>query len=91
MPVPKRKRSRARRDSRHANKFIKVKSFGACKNCEKVLLPHQVCKNCGFYKGVKVMTPKSDRAAKRQQTKQTQMAARQAKMQTEQAAEGKAE
>ena len=92
MPVPKRKRSRARRDSRHANKFIKVKSFAACKNCEAALLPHQVCKNCGHYKGIKVMTPKNERAAKRQQTRQTQVASRQAKMQAMQsAAEGKAE
>ncbi len=91
MPVPKRKRSRARRDSRHANKFIKVKSFGACKNCEEALLPHQVCKNCGHYKGKKVMTPKNERAANRLQSRQKQVASRQAKMQSQQAAEGKAE
>ncbi len=91
MPVPKRKRSRARRDSRHANKFIKVKSFGACKNCEEALLPHQVCKNCGHYKGKKVMTPKTERAAKRLQTRQTQAASRQTRMQAQQAEESKAE
>ena len=91
MPVPKRKRSRARRDSRHANKFIKVKSFSACKNCAEALLPHQVCKNCGHYNGKKVMVSKTERAASRLQTRSKQAASRQAKMQSQQPAEGKAE
>ena len=74
MPVPKRKRSRARRDSRFANKFVKVKTIGACPNCNEPLLPHILCQSCGHYKGVKVMTPKSERASKRLQTRQVQAA-----------------
>ena len=65
MPVPKRKRSRARRDSRHAHKAVEVKSFGKCKNCEAPSLPHQACKECGHYKGVKVLTTKVERVLKR--------------------------
>lgn len=65
MPVPKRKRSRARRDSRFANKGVEVKSFGACANCQAPNLPHQACKECGFYKGVKVVTTKLERTLKR--------------------------
>lgn len=74
MPVPKRKRSRARRDSRFANKFIKVKTIGACPNCTHAIMPHTLCKNCGHYKGVKVMTPKSERAATRLETRSAQAA-----------------
>lgn len=65
MPVPKRKRSRARRDSRFANKGIKVKAISGCLNCKDPIVPHTACKNCGFYKGVKVLTTKADRAVKR--------------------------
>ncbi len=65
MPVPKRKRSRARRDSRFANKGIKVKAIAGCLNCKDPIVPHVACKNCGFYKGVKVLVTKTDRAAKR--------------------------
>jgi large subunit ribosomal protein L32 len=70
MPVPKRKRSRARRDSRFANKGMDVKSFGKCPNCQEVLLPHQACKGCGHYKGVKVVTTKLERVVKRAQARQ---------------------
>lgn len=72
MPVPKRKRSRARRDSRFANKGIKAKALAECKNCKEALLPHQVCKNCGHYKGVKVLVTKAERTLKRTEAKQAQ-------------------
>ncbi len=65
MPEPKRKRSRARRDKRFANKGMKVKSFGVCDNCAVPNLPHTLCKSCGFYKGVKILSTKGDRGAKR--------------------------
>lgn len=70
MPVPKRKRSRARRDSRFANKGLAPKAFTACPNCQSPLMTHQVCSLCGFYKGVKVLKTKLDRSIKRAQEKQ---------------------
>lgn len=86
MPVPKRKRSRARRDSRHAHKAIKAKAFSACSNCEAALLPHQVCKECGVYKGVKVMTPKNERAGKRLETRSAKQSALDSRMKAAQEA-----
>jgi len=65
MPVPKRKRSRARRDSRFANKGIKVKAITGCTNCKDPIVPHAACKKCGFYKGAKVLTIKAERSVKR--------------------------
>ncbi len=78
MPVPKRKRSRARRDSRFANKFIKPKAFAACAQCTEPLMPHQACKACGYYKGVKVLTVKTDRLVKRSEARQAKAARSQA-------------
>ena len=78
MPVPKRKRSRARRDSRFANKGMKVKIFAKCNNCQEAVLPHQVCNTCGFYKGIKVLTTKGERSLKRAQTRQVAAAQKQA-------------
>jgi len=69
MPVPKRKRSRSRRDKRFANKGIKVKQLTECANCQVPLATHQACSTCGFYKGVKVMVTKADRAVKRGEKK----------------------
>lgn len=71
MPVPKRKVSRARRDSRSANKGLKPKVFTSCNNCQVAIMPHQACDSCGFYKGVKVFETKMDRALKRGRARQT--------------------
>ncbi|TET06951.1 50S ribosomal protein L32 [Candidatus Dependentiae bacterium] len=65
MPVPKRKRSHARKRKRYANKQFAIKAFTNCLNCKEVILPHQVCKQCGFYKGVKILTTKADRSLTR--------------------------
>jgi large subunit ribosomal protein L32 len=69
MPVPKRKRSRARRDSRFANKGIKVKAIAGCTQCNEPLIPHSACKKCGFYKGAKVLATKADRKVRRLEVK----------------------
>ena len=65
MPVPKRKTSKSRRDKRSSNKGIKVKAITSCSNCNEALAPHQACFACGFYKGQKILTTKSDRALRR--------------------------
>ena len=70
MPVPKRKASKARRNRRKsANQVVTASSFMDCKNCGGVIVPHQVCKNCGFYKGQKVVETKLDRAMRRGETR----------------------
>lgn len=65
MPVPKRKRSRARRDKRFANKGIEETAFALCSHCNHSLVPHQACIECGYYKGVKVLKTKADRSVER--------------------------
>lgn len=71
MGVPKRKRSRPRRDKRHANKGLKVKAMAACPQCQASLSSHSACQSCGYYKGVKVLVTKLERAVKRGQVKAT--------------------
>ncbi|NRB21926.1 50S ribosomal protein L32 [Candidatus Dependentiae bacterium] len=74
MPVPKRKRSRSRRDKRFANKGLKIQAITECKNCQEALMPHTVCKGCGFYKGIKILTTKAERAGKRSEAKSAKSA-----------------
>lgn len=69
MPVPKRKRSRARRDKRFANKAMTHSQFNLCAHCTEVVISHQACKGCGFYKGKKVITTKADRTVTRTSTR----------------------
>jgi large subunit ribosomal protein L32 len=69
MPVPKRKRSRARRDSRFANKGMSEGSIVLCAQCQEPLRPHVACTKCGFYKGKKMLATKSERILRRTQDK----------------------
>lgn len=77
MGVPKRKRSRPRRDSRHANKGIRPQALGSCANCQHVLASHQVCSQCGYYKGRKIMSTKLDRSIKRTQARASKVSSKQ--------------
>ena len=70
MPVPKRKRSKARRDKRFANKGMQEASTTTCKTCNEPLMTHVVCKACGHYKGVKILTTKAERTLQRTQKKE---------------------
>jgi ribosomal protein L32 len=74
MPVPKRKRSRTRRDTRFANKGIDIKAFTYCKTCVEPtpIAPHQACLTCGFYKGSKVLETKAERGSRRQEKQAVQ-------------------
>lgn len=60
MPVPKRKQSRSRRDSREANKHIIPQVAAICKeeNCKSPMMPHTICGACGYHKGIKILTIK---------------------------------
>ena len=78
MPVPKRKHSRARRDKKHANKGLDVKTFTSCTNCNVAKAPHIVCKECGFYNGKKVLRTKSDRGLVRDELRKVQETKRKA-------------
>ena len=60
MAVPKRKTSKSRRDKRSANTRMTVGAVMVCPTCQSPVLPHQVCRACGHYKGVAVYTPDVD-------------------------------
>lgn len=51
MAVPKRRTSKTRRDKRRANWKLVVPGFSECPQCHAVKLPHQICPECGYYKG----------------------------------------
>ncbi len=74
MPVPKRKRSRPRRDSRFANKGIKPKAIASCQTCQAPLPAHIACAECGYYKGIKVLRTKTDRMHDRGKVMQAKQA-----------------
>ena len=54
---PKNKTSRGRRDKRRASNFkMTAPTLVKCSKCGAFAKPHQVCKKCGSYKQVTVLT-----------------------------------
>ena len=55
MPVPKKKTSKAKRDSRRAHHHLPVKHAVTCPNCGESMLLHRACPHCGHYRGREVL------------------------------------
>ena len=79
MPVPKRKTSKRRRDQPHANRHLHVAEITHCPNSGAPVMPHTVCLESGYYKGVKVMQTKQDRLEARGKKREAQKAAAEAR------------
>jgi large subunit ribosomal protein L32 len=65
MPVPKKRRSKARRRRYHAHFKVYPAGTAKCPNCGEAFLPHTICPVCGFYKGKKVLVTKAEKSAAR--------------------------
>ncbi len=62
MAVPKKRTSRSRRDQRRSHHALKITAATeACAGCGELKLRHNVCANCGQYKGMQV-GPKPEEA-----------------------------
>ncbi len=60
MAVPKRKKSKSKRDSRRANKKTEAPNLSTCPECGEAKLPHHACPSCGQYKGRTVIETEED-------------------------------
>lgn len=59
MAMPKKRMSHHRSSTRRAHLALSLKGLRSCPNCQEPTLPHQVCKNCGYYKGRRVRESKA--------------------------------
>jgi large subunit ribosomal protein L32 len=51
MPLPSFRNSRSKVRRRRSHHALKPSAVNVCSNCAAPVLPHTVCKSCGFYKG----------------------------------------
>ncbi|MEJ2657585.1 MAG: 50S ribosomal protein L32 [Desulfobacterales bacterium] len=51
MAVPKRKKSKSRRDKRRTHQKNSAPNLTSCPQCGDERLPHHACPSCGTYKG----------------------------------------
>lgn len=54
MAVPKRKKSRSRRDMRRSHDSLQPVTQSECSNCGELKRPHHICRACGHYDGREV-------------------------------------
>ncbi len=55
MPVPKRRKSKSRRDMRRATHKLTPTGLSKCSRCGSPKLPHRVCIHCGYYRDREVI------------------------------------
>ena len=55
MAVPFRKVSKTRKRMRRSHTALTADVTTKCPNCGAVVKPHRVCRECGFYRGKKVL------------------------------------
>jgi len=72
MTVPKRHHTSSKRDRRRAHIHIERATLTSCPKCGKPVLPHIVCSNCGYYKGIEVIDvlKKLDKKEKKKREKE---------------------
>ena len=55
MALPKRKKSKSKRDKRRTHQKTEAPNLSACPECGEAKMPHHACPSCGYYKGRKVI------------------------------------
>ena len=51
MALPKRKKSKSKRDMRRTHQKIEAVNVSTCPECGEPVQPHHACPSCGSYKG----------------------------------------
>ncbi|MBP6819791.1 50S ribosomal protein L32 [Ferrovibrio sp. MS7] len=55
MAVPKKKKSKSKRDMGRSHDALKGSAYMECTNCGELKRPHHVCGACGHYDGREVV------------------------------------
>jgi large subunit ribosomal protein L32 len=76
MAAPKWNTTKGSRNQRRMHLFIKRPGFVVCPKCAKPVLPHTVCLNCGFYKGVEVIDVMKKLTKKEKKAKEKEISAK---------------
>ena len=58
MAQPKRRWSKARTHLRRSTWKKEEPKLATCLHCHEPVMPHRVCKNCGYYDGKEVIAKK---------------------------------
>lgn len=51
MAVPKKRKSKSKRDMRRSHDKATLPNLSKCPECHEPILPHHICPECGKYNG----------------------------------------
>lgn len=60
MALPKRRKSKSKRDMRRTHQKLTGGALTTCPQCGEVKQPHHVCPKCGVYKGRTVVAQEEE-------------------------------
>ena len=63
MAQPKRRWSKARTHSKRSTWKKEQPTYTSCPHCHEPVMPHRVCKNCGYYDGKEIIAKKENESA----------------------------
>ena len=72
MAVPRHHMAKGKQLRRRSHLALKPKKLVECSQCKKNILPHLVCKYCGFYKGKEVVNVLAKELKKQEKIKKRQ-------------------
>lgn len=75
MAVPKQHKTKSRRNQRRMHIFIKSPTLTKCLKCGKLVYPHTLCWNCGYYKKREVVDVLKKLTKKEKKKKEKEIAA----------------
>ncbi len=76
MTVPKQRHTKSHRNQRRMHLFLKEHALGLCPKCQKPVLPHTACQNCGYYKGEEVIDVLKKLTKKERKHKEKELASK---------------
>lgn len=88
MAVPKWRKTKGRRNQRRMHIFLKKPTTVKCPKCGAFTLPHTVCQNCGFYRGVEYIDVLAKLTKKERKQREKEIAAKGAMQKTAEKKEG---
>lgn len=88
MAVPKWRKTKGRRNQRRMHIFLEKPTTVKCPKCGAFALPHTVCQNCGFYKGVEYINVLAKLTKKERKQREKEMAQKEAQEKGEAKKEG---
>ncbi|MEK7658534.1 MAG: 50S ribosomal protein L32 [Patescibacteria group bacterium] len=75
MAVPRHRHTKGKRNKVRMHLYIKPAVLTVCPKCKKPVRPHTICKNCGFYKGKKIIDVLKNLTRKNKKAKEKEIKA----------------